>query len=346
MVNRRMNGPRPAAALAITALVSLASIPARADPIADFYRGRVLEMIIGYAPGPTNDLYARAVAAHIGRHIPGEPMVKVRNLPTAGGIVAANEIYNQSPRDGTVLATVAQTLPLESRLRFPGVRFRAGDFGWLGRVSPGTIVSFAWRTAKVKSIDDAFKYPLLMAAASSSTTLIYPNVLDVLLGAKFKMVMGYASSPEAQLAVQRGEAEAHSTSWDAIKGQKSDWLKDGKINLLVQYSVNRNPDLPDLPTMVDLGRTPEQKEILATIGIASDLGKSFFTTPGVPAERLAALRRAFDDTLRDPEFRADLERMKLDLIPLDWRATQKIVGDIDGTSQDLVDKIARVYVRP
>ncbi len=327
-------------------IASHAAAQAPAESVETFYRSRMLEMIIGYAPGPSNDLYARAVAAHIGKHIPGSPTVIVRNLPTAGGIVAANQIYNQSPRDGTVLATVAQTLPLESRMEFPGVKFRAGDFGWLGRVSPGTIVSFAWHTARVKTIADAFEYPLLMAAASSSTTLIYPNVLNKLLGAKFKMVMGYASSPEAQLAVQRGEAEAHSTSWDAIKGQQGAWLAEKKINLLVQYSVNRNPDLPDLPTMVDLGRTPEEKTILATIGMASDLGKSFFTSPGVPPERLAALRNAFDETLRDPAFMADLGRMRLDLIPLDWRATQKIVRDIDATSQELVDKVSDVYARP
>ena len=329
-------------------LATLACVsPAIAESdVEAFYRGRTMEMVVGYAAGPSNDLYARAVAANIGRHIPGAPNVIVRNMPNAGGILATNQVYNVYPRDGTVLATVSQTLPLESRLDFPGVKFRAGQFGWLGRVSSGTMVSFAMSGARVKKIADAFEYPLLMAATSASTILIYPNVLNKLLGTRFKMVMGYPSSPEALLAVQRGEAEALTLSWDSIKSQDDALLSHKQINPLVQYSVARHPDLPDLPTMVDLGRTEREKNILATIGIASDLGKSFFTTPGVPPERLEALRRAFEATLQDPAFKADLTRMKLDLIPLDWRATQKIVEDIDAAPQSLIDEVAAVYQRP
>ena len=326
------------------ALIIGATLPAMAQGVDAFYAGKTVELIVGYPPGGSNDVYGRAVARHIGRHIPGSPQVVFRNMPGAGSILAANHIYNVAPKDGTVLGLLAATNVLDERLGAPGVKFETAKFSWIGRVSSSVNVTAMWSTSKIKTINDAFtSEAALGATGTGSTVYVYPNVLNRVLGAKFKLVMGYGGSNEAMLAMERGEVEGHSTSWEAYKSAHPDWIKDKKINVVVQYGLNRHPDLPDVPTCVEIAKTDEQKQILRAVVNATEIGKAILSSPGLPAERVAALRKAFMDMTKDHEFASELEKMRVELTPMDGAKLQELVQEVGNLTPDLVQKIKAVY---
>jgi len=326
------------------ALMIGAALPAMAQGVESFYAGKTLELIVGYPPGGSNDVYGRAVARHIGRHIPGSPQVVFRNMPGAGSILAANHIYNMAPKDGTVLGLLAATNVLDERLGAPGVKFETAKFSWIGRVSSSVNVTAMWSMSKIKTINDAMTTEAsLGATGTGSTVYVYPNVLNRVLGAKFKLVMGYGGSNEAMLAMERGEVEGHSTSWEAYKSAHPDWIKDKKINVVVQYGLNRHPDLPDVPTCVEIAKTDEQKQILRAVVNATEIGKAILSSPGLPAERVAALRKAFMDMTKDHEFVSELEKMRVELTPMDGAKLQELVQEVGNLTPDLVQKIKAVY---
>lgn len=327
-------------------LLALAVMPRNvaAQSIAEFYQGKTIDMIIGYPTGGANDVYARAVARHIGRHIPGNPRSIARNMPGAGSLLAANHIYNVAPKDGTVLGLVAATIPLDEKLGTAGVKFESGKFNWIGRVASAINATMIWHTSPLNTIEDAFKMEAsLGASGTGSTVFIYPNVLNNVVGTKFKLVMGYKGSNDAMLAMERGEVEGHTTSWEGIKSGRSDWLRDKKIRLIVQYGLNRHPDLPDVPTVLEIARTAEQREILTAVVNATEIGKAVLAGPGLPAERVTALRRAFDGMVNDPEFRAELAGHRVDLTPMSGEPLQKLVRDLGSLSPALLEKLRAVY---
>src|SRR3979411_3282123 len=248
---------RPVLPGAVAAVLLLAPTIAHAQPLESFYRGKTINVIIGYPPAGANDLYARLVARHIGKHIPGNPSGVARNMPGGGSLVAANHIFNVAPKDGTVLGLIVPTAPLEERLgadnvRFQAapvserlgatnVRFKAAQFNWIGRLAPTPNVTFMNASAKVKTIKDAMEYEAVLGATGrSSTVAIYPTMLNQLIGTKFKLVMGYAGSAEAMLAAERGEVEGHSTTWEGVKSRAARQLRDKTINILVQYGLQRH----------------------------------------------------------------------------------------------------------
>jgi tripartite-type tricarboxylate transporter receptor subunit TctC len=303
-----------------------------------------VELIVGYPPGGSNDIYGRAVARHIGRHIPGHPQVVFRNMPGAGSILAANHIYNVAPKDGTVLGLLAATNTIDEKLGAPGVKFETAKFTWVGRVSSSINVTAMWNTSKIKTIDDAFKMEsALGATGTGSTVYVYPNVLNRVVGTKFKLVMGYGGSNEAMLAMERGEIDGHSTSWEAYKSAHPDWIRDKKINVVVQYGLNRHPDLPDVPTCVELARTDEERQIIKAVVNATEIGKAILSSPGVPAARVEALQKAFMDMTRDGEFITELEKMRVELTPLPGPKLQELVQEVGNLTPDLVQKIKAVY---
>ncbi len=326
--------------------VSLVIIPtaANAQSIESFYRGKTVSVIIGYPPAGANDLYARAVARHIGKHIPGNPTVVPRNMPGGGSLLAANHIFNVAPKDGTTLGLIVPTAPLEEKLGAANVRFKAAEFNWIGRLAATPNVTFMNASAPVKTIQDAMeKEAILGATGRSSTVAIYPTSLNVILGTKFKLVMGYAGSAEAMLAMERGEVQGHSTTWEGVKSRAEKQLADKSINILVQYGLKRHPELPDIPTSVELGRTPEQVEALRIFANASEVGRFILSTPDTPAERIQALRRAFDAMVKDPEFVADLNAMKLDLGPLTGEELQQLVAEVANVSPATIERIKGIY---
>ena len=234
---------------------------AAAQPVENFYRGKTVTMVIGYPPAGANDVYARMAARHIGKHIPGNPNVVPRNMPGAGSLIAANHIFNVAPKDGTVLGLLVPTLPLEEALGASAVKFKSAAFHWVGRMARAPNITFIMATAPVKAIADAFdKTAILGATGRSATNAIYPTVLNNVLGTKFKVVTGYEGSAAAMLAMERGEVEGHSATYDTLKTVHPDWLAQKKVNVVVQYSLARHPELKDVPTTVELARNAEQAQ--------------------------------------------------------------------------------------
>ncbi len=313
---------------------------------AEFYKGKNFEIIIGYAPGGSNDTYSRMLAQHLGKHIPGNPTVIARNMPGAGSFLAVNHMFAAAAKDGTSIALGAPTMALDEKLGNPGVRFKTAELNWVGRIGPLINIGFTWKTSPVKTLEQARqRETTLSGTGAGSTASVYPLVLNNVLGTKFKLVMGYRGSNEAMLAVERGEVEGHSTAFEAVRAAKPSWLQDGSINILVQFGLTRLPDLPNVPTAIESAPNDEAREVLTAIMSASEIGTSFFTTPGAPADRVTALRRAFDATMADPGFTGDLKRMKMDMGPMKGEDLQKLVVDFANMSPQLLDRIRAVYPR-
>ena len=309
-----------------------------------FYAGKIIDFVIGYPPGGSNDIWARLLARHIGKYIPGKPNVVPKNMPGAGSFLAVNTVYSVSPRDGTVLAIGAPTTALDERLGTQGVRFKTAELNWVGRVDSLINIVFMWRTSKVKTFADAQRFEsTLSGTGAGSTVSIYPTVMNNVFATKFKLIMGYRGSADAQLAVERGEVEGHSTSWVAVKVGHPDWWPTRKISILVQFSLARHPELPDIPTAVDLARNDEERQILSAIMVAAEVGSAFFTTPGVPADRLNALRRAFDATMQDKDFLADVEKTRLTVSPMKGEDLQKLVQQVSDLSPAMLEKVRHAY---
>ena len=337
-------GSRGRCAAAAMILAVALPIAAQAQSIEEFYRGKQLNMLIGYPPGGSNDIYARAVARHIGRHIPGNPTVIPRNMPGGGSLVAANHVFNVAPKDGTTLALIAPTIPLEERLGVANVKLKTAEFNWIGRVAPSVNMTFVMATVPVKTIQDTFKREILLgASARSSTVAIYPAVLSNVIGAKFKLVMGYPSSTASMLAMERGEVEGHSTSLEVVRATHPEWLPEKKVTPLVQYALKPHPELPGVPMSWELGRNDDDKQILRIVANATEVGKMILSTPDTPADRIQALRRAFDATMKDPAFQAELKSQRVELGPMAGEELQKLVVELGTVSPAIIDKVKAIY---
>ena len=330
------------ASLIVAAVSGLSTPSAAQDP---FYAGKSIDLVIGYPPAGSNDVYSRALARHLGRHIPGKPNIVPKNMPGAGSFLALANLYNVAPKDGTVIGLGAPTAALDEKLGSSGVRFKTADFNYIGRLDSLINIVFMWHTSPVKTVADAQRIEsTLSGTGAGSTVSIYPTVMNHVLGTRFKLIMGYKGSADAQLAVERGEVEGHSTSWTAVKVGHPDWRPSKKISILVQFSLNKHPELPDVPTVVELARNDEERAILRAVMSASEVGTAYFTPPGVPAERVAVLRRAFDATMKDPEFLADAERIKITVNPMTGEELEKLVAEVSNLSPALIDKVRAAYV--
>jgi len=335
---------KPAAGAGLVALVISTSSPCAAQAPEQFYKGKQIELAIGYPPAGSNDVYARLLARHLGKHIPGSPTIVPQNRPGAGSFLTLGYVYNVAPKDGSVIGIGAPTAPLDEKLGTQGVRFKSAEFNWIGRIDSLINMVFLWHTSPVKTIEDAYKTEAKLSGTGvGSTVSIYPTVMNNVLGTKFKLIMGYKGSNDAQLAVERGEVEGHSTSWTAVKVAHPDWRPEKKINVVVQFSVKRHPEMADVPTVVELARNDEQRQILRAVVNAAEIGTAFFTTPGAPPDRVEALRRAFDATMKDPEFLAEAERTKLTVGPLAGEELQKLVAEVSSLTPELIEKVKAAY---
>jgi tripartite-type tricarboxylate transporter receptor subunit TctC len=329
----------------VAACAPLAATPGAFAQSADhFYKNKTINLIIGYPPGGANDVYARLIAQYMGKYIPGNPSIVPQNMPGAGSFVAANNVYNVVAKDGLTLALGAPTLSLDEKLGTTGVHYKTADFGWIGRLSPLINIVMTWKTCPVKTMAQALTTPVtLSGTGAGSTVSIYPTVLNNALGAKFKLVMGYVGSREAMLAMERGEVEGHSTAWDAVKAAHPDWKPGVDINVLVQFALERDPELADVPTAIEFAKTDEDRRALTAILSASDIGIAFFTTPGVPADRLRVLREAFDRAAKDPGLLADAKKMKVGVAPLNGVGVQKLAADVVSLSPALLKRVKEIY---
>lgn len=309
----------------VTSCLALAGT-AGAQSVEQFYSGKTINLYIGYGAGGGFDFYGRLFARHAGRHIPGQPNIVPQNMPGAGSLRAANFVYNAAPKDGTALGKVTPSVALEDALGTNGVQYKASEFAWIGRLAPTVDMIMSWHTSKAKTIQDAYRIEVLAAGdGPGSTAETMPRVLNSVVGTKFKIITGYQGSNQAMLAMEKGEVDASTVGWSTIAMNKKSWLENKSVNLLVQLSPYRHKDLPDIPHMVELGKTEEQKQILGVYASAAAIGRSIFGSPGIPADRVKALRDAFDAMLKDPAFLADVEKSKTEVDSLSGAELQKVV---------------------
>ena len=332
-------------AAALAAPFSMAVVhPARGQQaVEDFYRGKQLEMVIGYSPGGTYDLYARLVARFLGNYIPGKPTIVPRNMPGAGSRAATKWVYSIGPKDGTVLATSDQSLSVEQAMGDKQLDVDTTKLVYIGNPNADNNTTAAWYTSGIKTIEDAKKKMVVVGATGGSTSSQYPKAMNALIGTKFKIIIGYPGGNDINLAMEKGEVEVRgSNAWGAWKATRSDWLRDKKINILVQIGLTKAPDLPDVPLLMDLAANDQDRAIFKLLSASSTIGRPVFTSPGVPAERVKALRGAFDAMVKDPVFLAEAEKEHFEINPVSGADMQKIVADIVATPRPIADRLLQI----
>lgn len=313
---------------------------AHADAVADFYKGKTVNLIISTGEGGTYDTIARTVAQIMPKHIPGNPTIVPRYMPGAGHVLATNFMFNQAAKDGTYIATIGNSIPLHQILDGKGVRYDARKFNWLGTTGISNLMTVAWAQSGVKTFDDVLKKEVTAGSTGSgSGTMLYPTVANTVLGAKFKIIAGYRKATEIDLAMERGEVQVRSGfSYGSLAKEHPDWIRDKKVNFLFQVGGIREEEVPDAPLMTELAKNDEQRQILKLISSTVAIGRPYLTTPDVPADRLKALRSAFMATVKDPEFIAASKKLHFDLKPLGADVVTEIVNDTINTSPTVVAK--------
>ncbi len=309
---------------AILVLLTLSS-PALAQPRVDF-AGKTITIISGFGAGGGYDIYAQLVARHLGAQLPGKPNVIVRSMPGAGGLNATNFVFNVAPKDGTALGVVPQTVAIAQAMGESGVRYDVRKFNWIGRANSNVEVQQTWHTSAVKTIEDAKTKPVILGGTGpESSSVVFPRILNAMFGMKFRVVAGYEGVNMVSLAMERGEIEGILRPWTVTKTVHPDWLRDGKINLIVQYALVRHPEIPNVPAVVDLATDDEQRAILGLYASGSDIGRAILAPPGVPAETVAALRAGFTAAITSPALREEAQKSRTDLDPLSGEALQALV---------------------
>jgi tripartite-type tricarboxylate transporter receptor subunit TctC len=324
--------------LAAVGTVSFAA-PAYCETAEEFFKGKQISLVIGYNPGGPYDVYARLAATLLPHYIPGNPVIIPRNMPGVGSAKAANYLFGQAPRDGLTIGMIGQQLAVTQALGDASVEYDMRQFHWLGRFTSGAEVTAVWHTSPVKTIQDATKRETPLAATSAgSTSDSMPLLMNRLAGTKFKMVKGYPGVTGTILAMERGETEgAHATTEQLLFG-KQDWLSEKKISVLVQYAQERHPAFADVPAMVEFGKTTEDKQVLALFGSTAEIGRSMMMPPGIPAERLAVLRKAFTTMLADPGFKQEIQKRNLEFAPMSGEDLQKRINDTLNLSPAVISR--------
>jgi tripartite-type tricarboxylate transporter receptor subunit TctC len=328
-------------ALMVAALLALAGTgSAQGQSVEEFYRGKKIDLVIGYSSGGTYDLYARLVARHLGSYIPGKPLIVARNMPGAGSRTATAWTYGIAPRDGTVLATADQSLSLQQAIGDERLTFDTTKLVYIGNPNSENNTTAVWHTTGVKTIDDAKVKQITLGATGGSTSSQYPKAMNALIGTKFKIILGYPGGNDINLAMERGEVDGRgSNSWASWKATRPHWLAEKKINILVQIGLNKAPDLPDVPLLMDLAANEEDRTILKLLSASTRIGRPIFAPPETPPDRVKALRDAFDAMVRDPAFLDAAKREHFDIDPVSGLELQAIVADVVATPEPLAERL-------
>jgi tripartite-type tricarboxylate transporter receptor subunit TctC len=330
-----------ATALAASCLLQSSTRPARAESAEDFYKSHPLSIIIGFSAASAYDLYGRAVARHIGKHIPGNPTILPVNKPGAGSLTAANYIYSIAPKDGSTIGIINRSAVMEPLLGTSGAKFDPRKFTWLGSVGNEVSICAAWHTAAVKKWDDLQSHEFVVASSGlSSDTGVFALVLKNLFGAKVKIITGYPGGAEMSKAMETGEVDGRcGWSWSGVKASKPTWLSEKQINILVQMGLQKAPDLPNVPLIMDFARNDEERKILKLIYSRQEFAWPFMAPPDLPPERKQLLRTAFEATLKDPDFLADAHKMALDVNPVPGPAVEELIDELYQSPPELVAKV-------
>src|SRR5262249_20998800 len=315
---------------------------AGAQTVEEFYRSRPITMLVAGGAGGGYDTYARIFARHMSRHIPGHPNIIAKNMPAAAGLAAASTLYNAADHDGSTIAAFTNGVAMDPLFGNPGARYDARKFNWLGSIGKLQNVCATWHQSPVKSIAMARTREVIVAAAgATSNTAIVPKALNALIGTWFKVIAGYDTGAGLTLSIERGEAEGIcGLSWSTIKASRPHWIRDKLLNVIVQMGLQKLPDLPEVPSALDVVADGDSRQVLELILIRQEAGRPFAAPPGVPADRLAALRRAFEATLADPEFRADADKAQLEIEPLTATEIEALLAKAYGAPRTIVQKAA------
>jgi tripartite-type tricarboxylate transporter receptor subunit TctC len=319
------------------ALSMIGCPPVRAQDAASFFKGKTISVYIGFSAGGTYDYFGRLLTRHLGKHLPGNPSVVAQAMPGAGSLTLANWMFRLAPKDGTAIGIVSQTVAIDEALGSPGIQYKSGEFNWIGRGTSNVEITVLWQRSKVQKIQDATIYDVPLASTGvGSPSESYHKLLNAVLGTKFKLIGPYPGSTDGLLAMERGETDAAFTSWNTLNVTKHDWIVDGKARILVQYAQKRHPDMPDVPTMVELGKTDADRALFSFEVSGGEVGRSFMAPPGVPVDRVAVLRKAFEETMKDPELLAEIDKAKLDFHPGSGEELQKTIAAAAGVDPAVV----------
>jgi tripartite-type tricarboxylate transporter receptor subunit TctC len=320
----------------------LAATPALADQVSDFYRGRTVNLTAGFNPGGGADTYARLVARHLGRHIPGNPTVIVRNMQGAGSVIAANHLYNVAAKDGSELGLFAGNIVIDPIIGGTQHKYEARRFNWIGAPSSDSNVCLSSLKTSFKSIDDVLQREMVTGAAGTST-LDFPTVMNNVIGTKFKLIKGYGGSAALRLAMERGEIEGFCGV--GYNSMRTAGLTDGKANILVQVGLNKNPMMPNVPFIFDYAKSEQDRQIFRLVFGWLDLERPIASPPGTPEDRVKALREAFDRAMKDPALLADAEKVNVGIEPMGGQAIASFVDEVYRTPAAVTARAAQILGR-
>lgn len=329
--------------LLVSALATLALLtPVRAETVEQFYRGRQVNIIVGFNVGGAYDPYARLVARHLPRHLPGSPNIVIKNVPGVGSVLAANHLYNLSPKDGSELGVISGGAAIEPVFGGKAAQYDGQKFTWLGSANQEIAGCFAWHTAPFQTMQDLFEKEMVIGASGASN-LEFPTAMNVVLGTRMKLVRGYNGPAAILLAVERGEVQGMCGMINTIVGtQRPDWIRDKKIRILVQIGLDRTARMGDAPFIMDFAKSDDDKRVLRLIFGWTLMGRPFLAPPGIPEDRKAALIEAFDATMKDPAFLEDASKQRLEIVPSSSAQIDGFLADVYSTPRPLVQRAARI----
>src|SRR3954469_15957969 len=331
---------------ATLAFVALSALPARPQTVEEFYRGKTINLAIGFSVGGGYDLYARHLARHMGRHIPGNPAIVPQNMAGAGSLRAANFIYTAAPKDGTAFGIFARTTGINPLLE-SGATFDSTKFSWLGSVSDDVSICMTWHTTSIKTWQDFITKPSALGGEGpSSEPDVFARLYKNVFNAPIKLVSGYPGTNEIMLAMERGEVDGLcGISWSTLKTRHPEWLKDKKINLVSQASFKKIPDIGDVPLVIEQTQDHEKQQILKLFLAAQEMARPFAAPPGIPADRKAALVAAFDATMQDLEYLADAKKLEIDVNPVSGKALEELLAELYATPKDVLKKASEAVTK-
>lgn len=308
--------------------------PAAADSVEDFYKGRNITLYVGFSAGGGYDSYARTVARYWGNHIPGHPNFVVKNRPGAGSLILANELYNVLPKDGSVVGIFARGMAMEPLLGNKKAKFEARKFDWIGSANNEVSVCIVWHTTPVNTFNDLLTRGMVVGGTGpGADTDIFPKVLNNVIGTKLKLITGYPGGTDVNLAMERGEVEGRcGYSWSSLKSRNPDWIEQKKARILVQISLEKHPELAHVPLITEFTKDPDDLKAMEVIFSRQVMGRPFTAPPGIPAERLKALRDGFMATMKDPQYVADAQKQDLEITPVSGAEMSKLVERVYGSS--------------
>jgi tripartite-type tricarboxylate transporter receptor subunit TctC len=326
------------AKLAIALIPTLLAVtPAQAQPVAEFYRGKTVQLLIGYTPGGNYDLHGRVLARHIGKHIPGNPTVVPQNMSGAGSLRLATFFYNVAPKDGTAFGIIGRSVPVEPLLGSGSIKFDTRRFTWIGSVSDEHTVCAMWHTSKIKTWNDMLSTPFMVGSQGPGSDEMFAYMIRSIFGVKLRVVAGYPGGNEINLAMERGEVDGRcGWSWGSVKATRSDWLTRKDIVLPLQIALKGAPDLTHVPLVANFARTDRDRRILQLVLSRQQMAWPFAAPPDLPQDRAAALRAAFDATMKDPEYLAETKQRGLEVNPMTGAEIDTLIGELYATPPESI----------